>query len=216
MIKVNFELWKDVKSFEGLYQVSTLGRVRSLDKYIDVKIRNVDKVLKRGKILKPSYDKDGYLRICLCENQQRIYRSIHRLVAMAFIPNPDNKPCVNHIDSDITNNKVDNLEWVTPKENVHHSYLYGKRVKLKNVQRETILTDFQVSQITTLRTIYTVSQISKLFNCKYTTLKNIIRKQKKSEILDNQQPSLYTSIYKDVEEGSTTKEHTPNLGDDIV
>ena len=94
--------------------------------------------------------------------------------------------------------------------------LYGKRVKLKKVQKETTLTDFQVSQITTLRTIYTVSQISKLFNCKYTTLKNIIRKQKKSEILDNQQPSLYTSIYKDVEEGSTTKEHTPNLGDDIV
>ena len=201
------EIWKTIPNFEKDTEVSNLGNVRRIDS-------------KTGKYIKRSIhkDKDGYLHVCLkkLSNNRYTHQGIHRLVAMAFIPNPDNKPCVNHIDSDITNNKVDNLEWVTPKENVHHSYLYGKRVKLKNVQRETTLTDFQVSQIITLRTIYTVNQISKLFNCKYTTLKNIIRKQKKSEILDNQQPSLYTSIYKDVEEGSTTKEHTPNLGDDIV
>ena len=191
------EIWKDIY----VYQVSNLGKVKNRT---------------TGKLLKTWKTNRGYLKTGLSIDGICVKYSIHRLVAMAFIPNPDNKPCVNHIDSDITNNKVDNLEWVTPKENVHHSYLYGKRVKLKNVQRETTLTDFQVSQITILRTIYTVSQISKLFNCKYTTLKNIIRKQKKSEILDNQQPSLYTSIYKDVEEGSTTKEHTPNLGDDIV
>ena len=79
-------------------------------------------------------------------------------------PNPEIYTAINHIDEDKTNNKLDNLEWVTPKENVHYSYLYGKRVKLKSVQKETTLTDFQVSQITTLRTIYTVNQISKLFN----------------------------------------------------
>ena len=196
------EEWRKIPKYEE-YEVSNLGRVKSL--YDQFKR---PRVLIRKESVKP----DGY---CYLDLKRRQFY-VHRLVAMAFIENPQNKPFVNHKDSNPSNNHVDNLEWVTPKENVHHSYLYGKRVKLKSVQKETTLTDFQVSQITTLRTIYTVNQISKLFNCKYTTLKNIIRKQKKSEILDNQQPSLYTSIYKDVEEGSTTKEHTPNLGDDIV
>ena len=104
MIKANIELWKDVKDYEGLYQVSTLGRVRSLDKYVNAKIRNVDKVLKRGKILKPNYDKDGYLRVYLYKNGKGTNFLVHRLVVEAFIPNPDNLPCVNHKDEDKTNN----------------------------------------------------------------------------------------------------------------
>ena len=123
MIKANIELWKDVKDYEGLYQVSTLGRVRSLDKYIDVKIRNVDKVLKRGKILKPVYDKNGYLKVFLCKNGKGTYFRVHRLVAKTFIPNPDNLPCVNHKDEDKTNNYPYNLEWCTVKYNNN----YGTR-----------------------------------------------------------------------------------------
>ena len=125
MIKVNFELWKDVKSFEGLYQVSTLGRVRSLDKYIDVKIRNVDKVLKRGNILKLTYNKNGYLKVFLCKNGKRTNFFVHRLVAEAFISNPNNLPCVNHKDEDKTNNYPYNLEWCTVKYNIN----YGTHTK---------------------------------------------------------------------------------------
>ena len=126
-------------------------------------------------------------------------RRWHIVIAETFIPNPENKTCVNHIDNNRTNNRVDNLEWVTPKENVYHSFVKGRRKVLKGVQRTTVLTDFQVSQIAKLRTLYTVNQLSKLFNIKYSTLKNIIRRVNKRR-LDNQQPSIYKDIY----EGSTT------------
>ena len=125
MIKANIELWKDVKDYEGLYQVSTLGRVRRLDKYIDVKISNVDKVLKRGKILKPAYDKGGYLRVSLCKNGKKTNFGVHRLVAEAFIPNPLNLPVINHKDEDKTNNYPYNLEWCTVKYNNN----YGNHIK---------------------------------------------------------------------------------------
>ena len=125
MIKAEFELWKDIKGFEGLYQVSTFGRVRSLDKYIDVKIRNVDKVLKRGKILKPTYGKNGYLRVFLCKNGKRTNFCVHRLVAEAFIPNPLNLPVINHKDEVKDNNYPYNLEWCTVKYNSN----YGTAIK---------------------------------------------------------------------------------------
>ena len=137
MIKVNFELWKDIKGFEGLYQVSTLGRVRSLDKYIDAKIKNVDKVLKRGKILKPYYGKDGYLRVHLCKNGKRTRFLVHRLVAEAFISNPDNLPCVNHKDEDKTNNYPCNLEWCTYKYNTNYG-TRNKRASIKLINREDL------------------------------------------------------------------------------
>ena len=125
MIKTNIELWKDVKNYEGLYQVSTLGRIRSLDKYIDVKISNVDKVLRRGKILKPDYGKNGYLTVILCKNGKKTRFLVHRLVAKAFIENSYNLPQVNHKDEDKTNNKVENLEWCTDDYNRH----YGTAIK---------------------------------------------------------------------------------------
>ena len=125
MIKTNIELWKDVKDYEGLYQVSTLGRVRSLDKYIDAKNRNVDKVLRRGKILKPAYNKCGYLRVSLYKNGKRTSFYVHRLVAKAFIPNPDNLPLVNHKDEVKDNNYPYNLEWCTDEYNQH----YGTAIK---------------------------------------------------------------------------------------
>ena len=125
MIKANIELWKDVKDYEGLYQVSTLGRVRSLDKYIDVKIRNVDKVLRRGRILKPAYDKKGYLRVFLCKNGKRTCFLVHRLVAEAFISNPLNLPVINHKDEVKDNNYPYNLEWCTVKYNSN----YGTTIK---------------------------------------------------------------------------------------
>lgn len=125
---------------------------------------------------------------------------MHRLVAKAFIINPFNKEAVNHKDGNRSNNKVENLEWVTAKENVIHSYKYGNRKICKQVPRNTLLTDYQVSQIDNLRKLYTVNQIAKLFNIEYQSLKNIIRKKKQYERLDNQQPSIYNNIY----EGSET------------
>lgn len=117
------------------------------------------------------------------------------MVAKAFISNVGNKTAVNHIDGNRTNNRVENLEWVTPRENVVHSFKYGARKVCKDIPKKVLLTDFQISQIDTLRALYTVNQIAKIFNIEYQSLKNIIHKKKQCERLDNQQPSNYNSIY---------------------
>ena len=107
------EIWKDIEGYGGLYQVSNLGRVKSL---------NYNRT-KKEKILKPRSNKDGYLNVNLYKEGRMKTCLVHRLVAKAFIPNPDNKSQVNHRDEDKTNNCVDNLEWMTRRENIN----YGTR-----------------------------------------------------------------------------------------
>jgi hypothetical protein len=179
------ELWLPVKEYIGV-EASSLGRIKkAANKF------NKERIL--SDFVK---DRDGYCR-CSVRKLDGTFSSapVHRLVALAFIPNPENKVAVNHINGDRTDNRVDNLEWVTPRENVLHSYKYGSRKKCKNVPRNTLLTDFQISQIDRLRELYSVNQLSKLFNIEYQSLKNIIHKKKQCERLDNQQPSNYKSIY---------------------
>lgn len=115
------EFWKDIENFEGKYQVSNKGRIKSLPR--DVLCSNGKVLPVKEHILKPKVTINGYLMVVLRLNNKSYYRNIHRLVAQAFIPNPDNLPEVNHIDEDKTNNKVDNLEWCTSKYNSN----YGKR-----------------------------------------------------------------------------------------
>lgn len=121
------EVWKDIKDYEGFYQVSNLGRVKSLSRSIHDSRGYM--VHLKEKIKKPSFDKNGYPQIGLCKNGTVITRKIHRLVAEAFISNPENKPEINHKDEDKTNNCVSNLEWVTEKENVNYGYGAKRRAK---------------------------------------------------------------------------------------
>ena len=114
------EEWKNVIGYEGLYEVSNTGQVRSLDRY--VKYSNGRICLHKGKVLSPAKDKYGYLAVVLsCNGKQKTIK-IHRLVAQAFIENPDNLPEVNHLDEDKTNNNVDNLEWCTTKYNSNYGH----------------------------------------------------------------------------------------------
>lgn len=116
------EEWRGVVGFESAYQVSNLGRVRSLDRDIPYINNGTHAILHyKGKILKPKPDRDGYLRVSLKFGKKVKLAGIHRLVAQAFLPNPDNLPCVNHKDYQRSNNCVDNLEWCTVDYNNHYS-----------------------------------------------------------------------------------------------
>ena len=107
------EVWKDVVGYEGLYQVSNLGRLKS-----------APRPRTKGGLLKPQYDRKGYLTFGLCKNGKSKMAKIHRLVAEAFIPNPGKLPEVNHKDEQKDNNCVENLEWCTTQYNSN----YGTRV----------------------------------------------------------------------------------------
>lgn len=122
------EEWRPIEGYEGLYEVSNTGRVRSLDMY--VKIGYGSYRLHKGKVLSPGKNKDGYLLINLHCNEKNKKCLVHRLVAQAFIPNPDNLPQVNHKDEDKLNNRVENLEWCDAKYNIN----YGSR---KDKERDT-------------------------------------------------------------------------------
>lgn len=122
------EIWKDIKDYEGLYQISNLGNVKVLDRKIK---NNYNYFVRKEKILKLCVSKkDGYVYVCLTKNNKGKTVKVHRLVAKAFIPNPNNLPQVNHKDEDKTNNCVDNLEWCTSLYNnnygTRNNKLYNK------------------------------------------------------------------------------------------
>ena len=113
--------WKSVVGYEGIYEVSDNGDVRVLDReYVDDIGRHT---IKRGHLLNPRKTLLGYKRVTLCKDKHPKSYAVHRLVAQAFIPNPNNYPCVNHKDEDKLNNKVSNLEWCTSEYNAN----YGTR-----------------------------------------------------------------------------------------
>lgn len=109
------EIWKPIEGYEGLYEVSSLGRIKSLYKYHH----------RYENILKNKITKDGYYETTLVKNGKPKFIRTHRLVASAFIDNPLNKSEVNHKDGNKLNNSVDNLEWVTSSENQKHAYRTG-------------------------------------------------------------------------------------------
>ncbi len=118
------EEWLDVAGYEGKYQVSNFGRVRGVDRLIKSSRGGFQKLT--GKVLSQSEIWNGYMTISLYGNGKEKRLLVHRLVAIAFIPNPENKATVNHIDSDRKNNRLDNLQWTTYSENTKHGFEFGK------------------------------------------------------------------------------------------
>lgn len=122
------EIWKDVYNYEGYYQVSNLGRVRSLDRIIP---RGYKQTNLKGKILNLNKNNSGYLYVNLCVNNIRNKVLVHRLVAQMFIPNPLKLNCVNHKDENKLNNSVVNLEWCDYKYNNNYG-TFKQRVSIGN------------------------------------------------------------------------------------
>ncbi len=126
------ENWKSIKGYEGLYEISDHGRVKSLDARC------------YGKIKVNKKDKDGYDKVWLSKNSKKKPYFVHRLVAIHFIDNPENKPIVNHIDGVKDNNHVSNLEWATRSENDIHAFKLGlRRVSDGGTSLKVVRTDTQ-------------------------------------------------------------------------
>ena len=118
------EIWKDIEGYEGFYQVSNLGRVRSLDHIAHSK--NGVPQYRHGKILKQSTVRSGYKRVHISKDGNAEYRAVHRLVAFAFCEKPEGMDIVNHLDNDPSNNRADNLEWTDCKGNMQHATRQGR------------------------------------------------------------------------------------------
>jgi predicted XRE-type DNA-binding protein len=130
----SLETWKDIESYEGYYQVSSHGKIKSFH-------RN-----REGLLICLSEDKDGYLQVQLHKNKKRKWFRVHRLVAQAFVPNPDNKPIPNHKNGIKRDNDKSNLEWVTISENTQHGFdklnrksLKGESVGTSKLKSEDVL-----------------------------------------------------------------------------
>lgn len=127
------EVWKDIPGYEGQYQASIFGYIRSIKRKVEKKGHLPSVALVHGKIMSPWIDRDtGYLKVNLyTKDHKRKEKKLHRLIALTFIPNPQNKETVNHKDENKFNNTVKNLEWMTNEENLN----YGTRIqKLKESQ----------------------------------------------------------------------------------
>lgn len=136
------EEWRPVVGYEGLYEVSSWGRVRSLDRTVN-RLMADGRVLKkrlRGKVLKQTLDKSGRLYVFPCEGGRARRMYVHQAVARAFHANPDNLETVNHKDLVPTNNRADNLEWMSRLDNVRHAYAAGVHSPVLNPKRRNKLT----------------------------------------------------------------------------
>lgn len=121
------EIWKDIVGYEGYYQISSHGRVKSLSRVCNSNKKIHKNRILAEKILIPNVQKKGYFRILLQKDGVRKRFMVAVLVARAFIPNPENKPFVDHIDNDKSNNTIQNLRWVTAKENSNNPISIERR-----------------------------------------------------------------------------------------
>lgn len=173
------EIWKDVIGYEGLYQVSNIGNVKSLDRVV-----RYGRTLK-GKEKTKFEEKDGYLVVALCKNGKAKHIKVHRLVATAFIENPFNLPEVNHKDENKKNNHFDNLEWCTTKHNINYGTRNAKvSLALSGEKSRTHkLSKIQVQEIRELKDNFTRKELAQKYGVSVSQIGRILtNKEWKMEV----------------------------------
>ncbi len=170
------EIWKDIEHYNGVYQISNLGRVRSFNSTGSNSSRRKTPI-----IMKNIKDSKGYEVVNLSKNGSKKMKKIHRLIAKAFIPNPDRKEFVNHIDGNPSNNSICNLEWATSSENKKHGYDIGiTKPVMGSKHGRSKLTESDVLTIRDLhkRKIYSNIKIAEIFGISANYIGEIIRRDK--------------------------------------
>ena len=165
------EIWVDIKGYEGLYQASNLGNIKSL---------------LTSKILKATINSSGYFKVELHKKGKTKVLYVHRLIASAFIPNPENKPQVNHKNGDKLCNSIDNLEWVTRSENQKHaiknglrspSPMLGRFGKLNHNSKSILQCDVSGNII---RKWDSIAEASRYYGCNCSSISNVLNGNRKT------------------------------------
>ncbi len=167
MRTIDNEIWKPIEGYDGFYEISNYGRVKSFIGW------NGHEVVKRERLLTPYKHRasKNYFRsvVKLRKNGEVKDHKVHQLVAKAFIPNPNDYKIINHIDGNPLNNRVDNLEWCTQSQNIKHAYDNDLRIaRINTIDRETMLE--------LLNNGFTYTQIAEMLNINRTTAFNYARK----------------------------------------
>lgn len=160
------EEWKDIADFLGFYEVSNFGRVRSIDR---VRIGPNGPQRCDGKLLRPRTNRVGYPQVNLWRDGKGKTINVHRLVALAFVPNPKSLPFVNHIDGEKSNAIATNLEWVDDRANKLHAISIGRITRFKK-----LLTREEAAEIRELEGTMTQAQIAERYGCTQTNVSLIL------------------------------------------
>ena len=169
------EVWKPIEEFKGLYEISNFGNVRSVDRYIEYS--NGYSRFYKGKLKKTKLATNKYVLVGLNKDKKEYTRLVHRFVAKAFIDNPYNKHCVNHIDGNKLNNHVDNLEWCTHSENNTHAVQTGlKPIGSKSYNSK--LTEKDVIAIRRLARVREQKEIAEAYGVSRSCICTIVSRQK--------------------------------------
>lgn len=186
------EVWKDIKGYEGLYKISNTGKIKSYH------TRGNHQKVGKEHYITPSKTTTGYYKVELMKEHKRRGYKLHRLIALAFIPNPLNKPYINHIDGNKLNNSLSNLEWCTQKENVNHAYNAGLIPK-NAISKEELHNLYMIKR-------KSISEISAITHVGYNRVKEYMKLYDIKMHIGRKYDIPIEELKKDFESGLTNKE----------